>query len=151
MRNCNGYRGVHEFVSRTRVVQLPDPLTRPTLAKVCFTPPTCEPDGLPERVGTFVIREAWRWGENERTLVGQDPSLGRTGLIWQRSATEPPLAPKRRDLARPARMRWVASVLDATCQWDAFSSPIVSPLPEAIAPFGPPSWAVAQPVSVQLA
>ena len=151
MRKRNGYRGLHEFLSGTRVVQLPEPISNRTLTRVSFKPPTCEPDGLPDRVGPFDICGAWRWGEMEKTMVGEDSSLGRKVLIWQRPATEPPLSPKRRELARPTRMRWVASGVESNTQWDAFLAPVGTPLPEAIGQLGRLSWAETQPVLDRLA
>ncbi|MFL5340187.1 MAG: protein kinase domain-containing protein [Gemmataceae bacterium] len=151
MRKSNGYRGPHEFLSQTRVVQLPDLAGRPTLAGVSFQPPSCEPTGLPQRVGPFTIREAWRWEDNEKSLVGEDPSLGRTVLIWLRSGADAPLEAKRRDIGRPTRMRWVASGVDVAGQWDAFLAPTGAPLPEVVAQLGRLSWDEARPILDELA
>jgi hypothetical protein len=146
MRRRNGYRGLHEFLSGTRVVALP------ALAEVrAVTPRRLDADAvaaddLPPRLGPFAVRGVLRRDGASAVLLGESASLGRRALLWLRPADEPPLAAARRDLARPTRLRWLAAGRDGDRQWDAFLAPGGCPLADWVAGAGRLSWADVRPV-----
>jgi hypothetical protein len=148
MRARNGYRGLHELLSGTRVVQLP---AAPRLGRRCGEPGgpelhTCDVtapgcDRIPEQVGAFMIRGLlWRRGE-EMLLSGDDPTLGRRVWVWWRSPTAAPLSPTRRDLTRWGRLRWLSTGAADEGRWDAFVAPEGTSLGDAVAASGPLGWA----------
>src|SRR5581483_564297 len=118
----------------------------PTLIVPAYRPELTRPEGLPERVGGFRVRGALRWDDGERVLLAEDPQLGRTVWVWLRAATEPPLASARRDVARAARPRWVASGVEGAWQWDAFLAPAGTPLPVVAGGGRRLSWTAARPL-----
>ncbi len=149
MRRRNGWRGLHEFASGTRVVQLPEAARRGALVTLPLVD-LSRPENLPGRVGPFAVRGALRWDDGVRLLAGEDPSLGRPVLLWLRPPDEPPLSPARRACARSTRLRWLASGRHDGWQWDAFPAPAGRPLGELVREGGPLDWPAARPVLEQL-
>ncbi len=136
MRAETGYRGLHEFLSGTRVVALPRPEKRWLLLgrpQDHLTRRLDQPDALPRSLGSFLVRGALRWGPAEQVLLGEDPGLSRDVCLWLRPATAAAVGPVRRDLARPARLRWLTCGRDGERQWDAFVAPVGSPLADLVA------------------
>jgi hypothetical protein len=147
MRARNGYRGLHEFLSGTRTYQLSWPRPRrPVLERREFKLEVTYPIGVPERVGGFEVRGALRWLDHERTLLAEDPRLGRTVWIWLRPASQPPLDAARRDIDRATRIRWIACGTYQEWQWDAFLAPTGMPLPVLAAGPSGLSWGDARPM-----
>jgi uncharacterized RDD family membrane protein YckC len=108
MRARNGYRGLHELLSGTRVVRLPDVVRRRAALVRDLLLGTTLPDGLPARIGAFEVQGVLPASGRGRVLLGQDPSLGRRVWIWLRPTEDAPLAAARRDLSRTTRLRWLA-------------------------------------------
>jgi hypothetical protein len=151
MRRHNGFRGLHEFLSRTRTVQLPPPCKRRTIPPTVGSPPRIDMRDLPERLGPYNIQGAIRWSETTKTLVGVDPTLGREVWVWLRSLADPRLSDKRRGIGRAARLRWVAGGAERGWQWEAFLAPAGNPLRAVIEENGPMPWADAAPILLELA
>jgi eukaryotic-like serine/threonine-protein kinase len=150
MRSRNGYRGLHEFASGTRVVRLPDAEKRTALRSGPREWALEQPPGLPQRVGTFAVRGAFRWEPQTKLLLGEDPSLERRVLIWLRPEDEPPLKETRRALTRPTRLRWLASGRQDSQQWDAFMAPTGTSVPDWIAADGAQPWSEVRLILEQL-
>jgi hypothetical protein len=152
MRKRNGYRGLHEFLSGTRVVRLPrSPVQRQRRFQPHeFAVEAAHPDGLPERVASFVVRGALRWSAEEKVLLAEDPSLGRKVWIWLWPAVKPH-DPKRRDISRATRIRWLACGEHGEWQWDAFLAPSGCPLPDLVEAGGRLSWSHFRPILQGLA
>jgi hypothetical protein len=131
MRKRNGYRGLHEWLSGTRTLRLTWSRLRKRrgLQLRAYEPELCQPAEMPERLGLYRVRGALLWGERERVLVGEDPSLGRRVWLWLRPATAPALDQAARDTNRATRVRWVACGAQGDWQWDAFLAPTGCPLP----------------------
>jgi hypothetical protein len=150
MRKRNGYRGLHEFASGTRVVELPWPRRRRPFERPPFDLARSQPEGMPGRVGPYVVRGALRWRGSDRTLLADEPVLGRSVWVELRPAGKSP--PKaRRDIGRSARLRWLSGGAEGEWEWDAFLAPTGSPLPTLVAGQGPLPWPDARPVLEQLA
>jgi hypothetical protein len=150
MRARNGYRGLHEWLSDTRVVLLPRAKERRGLAGRAPDLPVVRPEGLPETLGPFVIRGALRWDARAKVLLGQDRSLGRAVWICLRPGAEAPLAAPRREISRATRLRWLACGRHEDWQWDAFMAFDGGPLRQCVQPGGE-SWAQVRQLLEQLA
>src|SRR5439155_1010803 len=72
MRRRNGYRGLHEWLSGTKVIRLPgaEPWRVPPVLVAAEAP--SRPPGLPPRVGAFAVRGALRDTDGQRLLLGED-------------------------------------------------------------------------------
>jgi hypothetical protein len=149
MRKRNGYRGLHEMLSDTRVVQLPPPRRagrEPFAPGDVAAAPAVSPigDGVPAQVGVFAIRGVLRRDGDEMLLLGEDTTLGRHAWVWWRPRTAEPLPPARRDLTRGERLRWLSGGTDGDARWDAFMAPQGAGLAEAVAASGPLDWPAAR-------
>jgi hypothetical protein len=149
MRARNGYRGLHEWLSGTRVIQLPRPRKRSALAGQPTTHATGRHEGMPDSLGPFAIRGALRWDRVAKVLLGQDRALARTVWIWLRPETESPLASSRREISRATRLRWLACGHHAEEQWDAFMAFAGGPLTSLVRDKGEP-WPRVLPLLEQL-
>jgi hypothetical protein len=153
MRARNGYRGLHELLSGTRVVELPPaggagglvPGRLPEAER-----PARRDADVPERVGDFRVRGVLRRDRAGALLLGEDPALGRAVWVWLRPAGEGVLAPERKELGRPARLRWLGGGVEGGRQWDAFAAPGGAPLPAWVTANGPLPWPTARLVLEQL-
>jgi eukaryotic-like serine/threonine-protein kinase len=155
MRPGNGYRGLHELASGTRVVRMPWSVRRRPRRSRPEAPPaeleTSRPDGMPERVGPYVIRGALTWSEGRKRLVGSDPGLGRAVWIELGPGPQPAAGPPRRALDRPARLRWLNGGSLDGLGWDAYVAPQGRPLHELVAGGRGLPWHDVQPLLEQLA
>jgi hypothetical protein len=107
MRRRNGYSGLHEWLSDTRVVGLPWQRKRRKLAvvPVQFKLSRCE--GLPEKLGSFEVQGTICSDGDHRVLLAQDAALDRRIWISVRPASAPPLSQARRQISRASRPRWL--------------------------------------------
>ncbi|WP_265594251.1 protein kinase [Haloferula sp. BvORR071] len=119
MRRRNGYAALQDLISRTRVTTQSELMEEETGIPVDSTPGP----GTGERIGPFSVlachgplTEAW------------DPSLKRMVWLLQSEAGTPPLRARRRDLDRPARLRWLQSIERDGERWEAFECPAGQPL-----------------------
>ncbi len=150
MRARSGYRGVHDWLSGTRVVRLPWSSKRRPFAACRFQPKTHPAGEMPERLGPFQIEGALRWDTEAKLLLGQDTVLGRRVWIQVRPLAHPPLTPARREISRTTRLRWLASSQHGEFQWDAFLAPQSCPLSEILKREGSFTWTEARPLLEQL-
>jgi hypothetical protein len=143
MRKRNGFRGLHEFTSGTRtyLVCWPGYRRRRSLDTGQFDAPLVQPVGLPDKVGSYNVRGAFRWASEDKLLFAHDPQLGRAAWIWLRPHSEPALGETHRAVNRTTRVRWLACGTHKHEQWDAFLTPSGCPLPALIARNGRLSWA----------
>jgi serine/threonine protein kinase len=150
MRARNGYRGLHEWASGTRVIRLPE-AEKPRTLGTDKELPVLHPAGLPDRVGSYDVLGAVRSDGPERVLLGEDPGLGRKVIIWLHpSATGAPVADGRRGLSRATRPRWLSGGRHDDQLWDAFLAPAGQPLPDVVSAGGRLTWAEARHLLAQL-
>ena len=122
-RRGNGWTGVHELLSRTRVVQ------RNVLRPVASAAPKASPaDLVPalsslRRVGPYAVHTTVGETGGGRLFVGIDPILRRHVWIHEVPPGTPPVDATRRDMSRPGRLYWLAGRRSATENWDAFEAP----------------------------
>ena len=121
-RKKNGYSAWHDRFTRTRVVrrrkraEAREGATRTIVEAV-------PPFESRERVGPFLVPPDTRTDVREAVRIeGYDERLKRRVWIALLPAQTPALSAKRRDLGRPARLRWLAGRRDAGECWDAFEA-----------------------------
>jgi hypothetical protein len=122
-RRGNGWTGVHELLSRTRVVQrnVLGPVVSPALK---ISPVDLVPPSTPStRLGPYVVHTTVGETGGGRLLVGIDPILRRHVWIHEVPPGTPPVDAIRRDVSRTGRLYWLAGRRSATENWDAFEAP----------------------------
>jgi eukaryotic-like serine/threonine-protein kinase len=127
-RRGNGWTGVHEWLSRTRVVE------RNVLRPVASAAPKASPaDLVPalsslRRVGPYAVHTLIGETGGGRLFVGVDPILRRHVWIHEVPAGTAAVEAIRRDVSRPGRLYWLAGRRSPTENWDAFEAPGGEPL-----------------------
>jgi hypothetical protein len=153
MRRRNGYRAPQDLLSGTCVVAVPSSDSESLGARL--TPERrraaeCRPADAPECLGPFVVEQALCWGPQQHILVGRDPGLGREVWITLHAISDPPLSTPRRELNRPARLRWLGGGVQRDWQWDAYFAPLAMPATELVREGQPLGWHQARPLLEQL-
>lgn len=143
MRRRNGWRGLHELLSRTRVLAEPLPFAR--FVRQRAPPPSrLEPSGeLPARIGVYATV-----GRVGRTTSGEifeasDTHLDRRVWIHARDPAAPPLAPERRSMERSTRLRWLDGFEEHGRRHEVFEAPGGARLVDCCAGDGRLSWPMA--------
>jgi hypothetical protein len=151
MRKRNGYRALQDLLSGSRVVQLSWPVRGRKWREPAQEHKSARTEGLPERIGAFDIKGSIRWTPDEAMLLAEDAILNRKVWLWLRPQSAPPLSQARRDIARSARLRWLASGHAGERRWDAFVAPPAGwSLPGIITQQKRLSWVEARPLLEQL-
>ena len=122
-RRGNGWLGLHEWLSGTRVVERN--VTRPVASA---TPKTVPVDGDPgllslRHIGPYTVHTIVGETGSGRLFAGVDPILRRHVWIHEVPPGTPPVSTTRRDASRPGRLHWLAGRRAATENWDAFEAP----------------------------
>ena len=117
-RRGNGFAGVHDLVTNTRVVER-RPLTRPATAPAVVN---AVPRAAIARVGPYDVLAPSIDGMPPEWSLGFDPVLARPVWICFASADAPAVSAARRAVNRPTRLRWLAGRRTAGDAWDAYSA-----------------------------
>ena len=131
-RRGNGWTGVHDLLSRTRVVQ------RNVLRPVASAAPKASPaDLVPalsslRRVGPYAVHTMVGETGGGRLFVGVDPILRRHVWIHEVTPGTRPVDATRRDVSRSGRLHWLAGRRSPAENWDAFEAPGGEPLLSAL-------------------
>jgi hypothetical protein len=151
MRRRNGYRGIHELFSGTRVIRIPTQKPRFVAPAHARWPEKSRlPADIPERIGGFSVH-AVAWSDaSERVLQGEDTVLHRPVWLWQRRGEVTALPASRREVARDARARWLASGIQDDWHWEAFVAAPGVPLTELVNPRHRLIWTDALAILEQL-
>jgi uncharacterized RDD family membrane protein YckC len=133
MRRRNGFAGLHDLASGTRVVARPAAQQRPQPAGLQFTSlaPTATPgtsSGSFTRLGPYDVLDSLGAVGSSELLVALDPALRRRVWIIRHPVGTDPVPAARRDLSRGTRLRWLNGQRDATSAWDAYEAPDGTPL-----------------------
>jgi hypothetical protein len=150
MRMSNGYRGLHEWVSGTRVVAAPWVRQPRRLGVTSWEPDLSKPDGIPERAGAYVVQGAIRWDADAKIVLAEDATLQRRVWVWFRPLEDAPLEEVRRKISRMSRLWCLASGVQGETRWDAFVAPTGCPLPLLIAREGKLGWPDLRPILEEL-
>ena len=127
MRRRNGYAAIHDLLSRTRVIVRPRTQPRPTFHVVSREDE--RPDLL--LIGPYEVHSSLWKTEQEELLLAFDPALRRNIWIHLRPASSPPLNATRRELSRPARLRWLNGGQAESQRWEAYEAPTGGPASKA--------------------
>jgi eukaryotic-like serine/threonine-protein kinase len=118
-RRRNGYAGVHDLASGTRVICVLKTQLRPILRTEQAAPAGVE--GCP-RVGPYHVLATLEKCENESWLLGYDLRLLRRVWIHLVSPGTPPVPAHLRHLGRIGRLRWLSGRRSPEANWDAFEA-----------------------------
>jgi serine/threonine protein kinase len=143
-RRRNGYAGLHDLATKTRVVVRPRAVeARKAAPRAAPVDPIFADAG--DRLGPYIVASAYakamadKPGSNQMPLSapvivqGYDDRLRRGVWMELLPAGAPPLAAGRRDLGRPARPRWLSGRRAGAECWDAYEAVEGQPLLDAIA------------------
>ena len=154
MRASNGYSGIHDLLTKTRVVAIPRIQNRRAggarraLGRDRVV--AARPLGVMKAIGPYKVRGAVRWEDGRKVLAAEDSSLGREVWIVLRPKASPSPEPARRELTRATRPRWLTGGEQAEGRWDAYIAPSGCPLADLAGPEGLP-WRDARPILEDLA
>ena len=127
-RRRNGWTGVHELLSGTRVVQ------RNVLRSVRSAAlKASAADLIPalsslRRVGPYAVHTMVGETGGGRLFVGVDPILRRRVWIHEVAPGTAAVGAIRHDVSRPGRLYWLAGRRSPAENWDAFEAPGGEPL-----------------------
>ena len=127
-RRRNGWNGLHELASGTRVVARSATAVR-TRTSAASTP-AVDATALSSRgprYGPFTVLSDTR-SELSDLIVGFDPVLRRQVWIHVARPQTPAIDSVRRDVSRTGRLHWLTGRRSATEAWDAFEAPDGYPL-----------------------
>ncbi len=128
-RSRNGYAGVHELASGTRVVCKPSVRLRPQRTEAVESFETTKNE---EKIGPYhVLQHLWG-SEWDRLVLAYDAKLLRRVWLRVRSPGSPEIDSTARNLARMSRLRWLGGRRTATESWDCYEALSGKPLTQAI-------------------
>ena len=135
-RKSNGYRGVHDLLTGTRVVRLAGDLDSRLLDHFAVAVPQRQTDGQSigeyEQIGSYGKQE-----NGQEVILGRDNKLDR--VVWLfRGFNDDGIDAARRQLTRPTRLRIINQATDGS-NWYATESAPGVPLIEVLRQF-PCSW-----------
>jgi len=130
MRSTNGFRGLHEFASGTRVVPIPEE----SLAGRTSVPIVAahQSDDIPDTLGPYTVRGALGYSGGNRVLLGRDDTLDRAIWLFCRHDDTATPSTARTEVARPTRLRWLQSGSTDATSWDAYEAVHGVPLEQAL-------------------
>lgn len=120
-RRRNGFAGLHELSSDTRVVMSSPVEVRPTARS---TSDVVGPQVTADRIGPYQVLKRLNGG----LVLGYDGRLRRKVWIHLLPPGAPALLPHRRDLSRPGRLHWLTGRRSAEECWDAYEAVEGEPL-----------------------
>jgi hypothetical protein len=122
-RRRNGFAGLHDLASRTRVVVRPRALAeRTATTRAARTESAFEGD----RVGPYLVPRGsfarLRTTDGPLIVEGFDDRLRRRVWVELLAEGSPAVPAWRRDLARPGRVRWLSGRRQGADCWDAYEA-----------------------------
>jgi eukaryotic-like serine/threonine-protein kinase len=119
-RRRNGFAGIHELWSATRVVYRFEERARPTPPQAIES--TVRDEASRQRLGPFDVIGSLGDTETGTLLVGFDPRLRRRVWLHQVPTGTPVISSLIRDLNRRGRLRWLGGRRTSTENWDAYEA-----------------------------
>ncbi len=151
MRRRNGFRGLHEFASGTRVVQTRSPFTRFQDKRPVAVQETVPAEGWPAAVGPYRIEGSIGPTPTGALLQCVDQDLKRTAWMYARRVDVAESSEERRALVRPGRLRWLGSTCQGEMRFEMFEAPGGASLRACLARQPGLDWATAQRLLAGLA
>jgi eukaryotic-like serine/threonine-protein kinase len=124
-RRHNGFAGLHDLATSTRVIVKSVYLSRPALSASNEALPKLET--LP-RVGLYHVLDCLGREEGVELLLGFDARLLRRVWIRKLPPGTAPIPATLRQLGRPGRLRWLSAQRTDTEAWDAYEAASGQPL-----------------------
>jgi uncharacterized RDD family membrane protein YckC len=121
MRRSNGFAGLHELWSGTRVIVRPMATHRPLLLKPQESSEEIKPAAL--TIGPYHVLADLGSTVGGEWRLGYDLRLFRKVWLAVVPAGTPRMAAPRQNLTRPGRLRWLAGRRGPQENWDAFEAP----------------------------
>jgi eukaryotic-like serine/threonine-protein kinase len=121
MRRSNGFAGLHELCSGTRVIVRPTATQRPLLPKPQESSEEIKPAAL--TIGPYHVLANLGSTAGGEWHLGYDPRLFRKVWLCVVPTGTPRMAAAWQNLARPGRLRWLAGRRGSQENWDAFEAP----------------------------
>ncbi|MCX5682717.1 MAG: RDD family protein, partial [Planctomycetota bacterium] len=129
-RRRNGFAGLHDLASGTRVIRRAAYEARPVLEAEEQPQPVSE---TTPRIGPYYVLDRLEKTEAGEVMLGYDARLLRK--VWIRRLPEgaPPVAADVRNVGRATRLRWLGGSRAPGENWDAYEAPAGKPLLALIA------------------
>jgi uncharacterized RDD family membrane protein YckC len=124
-RGRNGFAGVHDVASRTRVISKSTYAARPRLSAKGESAPNIE---ATLQIGPYHILDATGGNDGPGVVLGYDARLLRNVWIRRLPRGAPEVGEDLRNLARPGRLRWLNGKRSAMESWDAYEATPGRPL-----------------------
>jgi uncharacterized RDD family membrane protein YckC len=122
-RKRNGFAGIHDLISNTRVVTRPGvPVASDHGSKGLMPRSVSAGRSSAGRVGPYTIVHTAVSSPGSNLLVGYDEVLRRSVWIERVSIDHPRLSRSRQAVARATRLRWLASRRAVGDAWDAYEA-----------------------------
>jgi hypothetical protein len=151
MRKANGYAGLHELASGTRVVDVErEQRSVGAPSERSLNVSSAAPTGLTQLGPYKHAGTVWQT-DGEAFVIGQDEDLKRDVWIhlYRDSSTAPPL--ERLRVRREGSLPWLQRSESDGWQWDAYGAPRGTGLATWVRERGPLSWKEMRPVIDSLA
>ena len=128
-RRHNGFAGMHDLWTQTRVIQKAAYQQRASMPSAENAVTTTE--DMPE-VGPYHVLATLSNTGDQGLLLGYDTRLLRKVWIRQTPAGSAPVSQALRNIARPGRLRWLQGERTAHESWDAYEAASGTPLTSLI-------------------
>ena len=119
-RRRNGFAGVHDLISRTRVVRRPS-RTAPSAVDLGVSPGQQTPAAV-RGIGPYDVIGTIGTTATGDLFLGRDPRLKRSVWIHRQAPGAPSVPLAVHDIGRGGRLRWMTGRRTATEAWDAYEA-----------------------------
>lgn len=134
-RRRNGYAGLQDLWSRTRVVMRPPPRAERDWVQLPHEA-ACEAE-FPFRIGPYLSAKSLEQAADFQLVTAYDKQLQRRIWIQKLPRRAPPVSPDRQKLSRATRVRWIGGRRSTEENWDAYEAVSGRPLLSSEAKPGP--------------
>ena len=125
-RRRNGWAGLHDLLSGTRVITVSSP--NAVRGQIQARTRAVSPEALPERIGPYHSSQRLDQIADHGIVTGYDPQLLRQLWIRKLPQGTPHVPLERQNLSRPARIRSIIGRRSSTENWDAYEALSGGPL-----------------------
>jgi hypothetical protein len=130
VRRRNGFAGLHDLASGTRIIQKAAREVRPVLQSEEQPQPVSE---ATPKIGPYYVLDRFEKADAGELLLGYDARLLRKVWIRRLPDGAPPAAAAVRGMSRATRLRWLGGSRAPGENWDAYEAPAGKPLVALIA------------------
>jgi serine/threonine protein kinase len=129
-RRHNGYAGLHDLASGTRVILKPQSASRQAQCPLTTAIPANLEKGA--KIGPYHILETFARSGADEFLIAYDNRLLRRVWIRKTKPETPQISPAFRNIGRAGRLRWLSGRRSAEENWDAWEALSGRPLLQLI-------------------